>query len=502
MCTKGFSSFGAMKAHQLMHEGSEESSGRLADPSKILTAMEQAFSCRFCNEKIMYGKHLDAHIRLRHSEVKESPYICTLCPSQNTLTNQFKLFYHYEMHLRDHGVFIDNVCRFCRITNLNRIKFNEHFKVLHPYEMPYECPWPDCNKLFKRKQLLTDHITMHRVKDGESSDDLVNPCNECGKVFYTKKKYLLHVRKQHDGKGLAQPDWHKKTKRVNCHLCPKSFSSRNLLQSHIRMHENNPSFMCDHCGKAFYRKDRLAIHTRSVHLGLKKYACEICNKKFMDNYKLRRHMKTHISGRAAQAIANDASKTFKTEIVMQQEESGPNLPNHGVITAGSLPTAVGDATTHLTIVREPSMPSAPGTVTLVRDPSVRGVPAALPSSYQHQHIIPPPPAHTLAPTAILHQATETGELLNASGQEVVQVVEVSNDQDAITYLRKLEGDDTVIEHTILLNPLGPAKRSTVPDSFNKFEMEDSDVQVREEGTSPVDFTQAATEGKIYYIPTS
>ena len=85
-------------------------------------------------------------------------------------------------------------------------------------------------------------------------------------------------------------------KKTKCHQCPKCFKlfySNAQLQAHEAKHDGTPGFFCDHCGKAFYRKDRLTIHVRDVHNGFKNFDCEKCDKKFSDRYKLKRHMKTH-----------------------------------------------------------------------------------------------------------------------------------------------------------------------------------------------------------------
>jgi len=304
MCTKGFSSFHALKSHQKSHYNIDPD--MMVDPKLMLSSLEDAYTCRFCGLNIMYGKHLDQHIRGDHStqlQLGEKAYHCRLCTNSSPGYDEF---YHYEEHLRNHGITTEHICRFCRKANYNRNKFIEHFKENHPGESAYECPRFGCEKTFAKKQKLLDHIILHKVKEGDISDDMKKLCIECGKVFYVRKKLEQHIKVVHGGVPLSNnPVNIRQEKKHQCHLCVKTFSSNSLLQGHIRKHENNPCFMCDHCGKGFYRKDRLAVHTRSVHLGQKNFQCELCEKKFIDSYKLRRHMKTHTSGRGAAAAAAD-----------------------------------------------------------------------------------------------------------------------------------------------------------------------------------------------------
>jgi len=94
-------------------------------------------------------------------------------------------------------------------------------------------------------------------------------------------------------KDIAKRKWGKKTKCHPCQYCEKAFFSKAQLQDHVKKHEGSPGYCCDSCGKAFYRKDCLTIHTKSVHFGERKCTCQTCGKKFINNYKLDRHLKTH-----------------------------------------------------------------------------------------------------------------------------------------------------------------------------------------------------------------
>ena len=280
MCTKTLTSFPALKQHQKTHTNTH---------SLPLLSIVEAFTCRFCNIEIMYGPHLEKHIRTEHIaqlSVGEKLFYCHICNQEER--QSFDEFYHLEHHLmKSHSVSIENICRFCRKAFNNRNKFVSHFKEVHPGENPFECPRLGCGKTLAKKLKMKDHLIMHRLKEGDISEDMKILCNECGKVFYIKKKLDEHIRLVHKKRADA------KEKKYQCHHCIKAFFSNSQLQEHIRKHEGNPGYMCDHCGKGFYRKDRLAIHSKTVHFGVKNFVCTMCEKKFVDNYKLKRHLKTH-----------------------------------------------------------------------------------------------------------------------------------------------------------------------------------------------------------------
>lgn len=456
MCTKGFSSFHALKSHQKTHTQIEPN--MMVDPKLLAKSMQEAFTCRFCSVTIVYGKQLDEHIRADHMEqlqLGEHAYTCLLCVSPPA----FDEFYHYENHLSNHGIVIDLVCRFCLKTNFNRNKYIEHFKTEHPGQPLYECPRYGCNKTFLKKQRQQDHIILHRVKEGDISEDMKKLCMECGKVFFVRKKLEQHVRLVHGGVGLSSiNNAVSKHLKHQCHLCASSFSSNALLQGHIRKHENNPCFMCDHCGKGFYRKDRLAVHTRSVHLGQKNFQCNVCEKKFIDSYKLRRHMKTHTTGRASVgATAVAVAVAGDPDIV----DIGPDLNDPTV--------QVHQHNNHQTV-------------------SIVAAPAAV--SYE-----------TIGPDTIIRKLEQDGTTVAVTGQEVASAAQHVTIQQISS---GTSGGPTILQLTTQPGPPGTGhevhgvvphigKRTTIQ---NLLKFEGNEVV---EDPSPVDFTQSADTKIHSYI---
>ncbi|XP_055531315.1 myoneurin-like [Wyeomyia smithii] len=78
-----------------------------------------------------------------------------------------------------------------------------------------------------------------------------------------------------------------------CEQCPKGFTSRNKLQSHVNsVHLKKRDFKCEICGKAFLEKNNLKGHQR-IHNGERKYKCDLCPKTFLFAGTLRCHKLTH-----------------------------------------------------------------------------------------------------------------------------------------------------------------------------------------------------------------
>ncbi|CAL8141555.1 unnamed protein product [Orchesella dallaii] len=91
-----------------------------------------------------------------------------------------------------------------------------------------------------------------------------------------------------------------KERRVSCTLCDKSFKFGFSLKRHMAMH-GAPKFMCEHCDKLYKTKELLKRH-KVVHSGKRPYNCKICNKSFMRQDDVQRHVKTVHKHKADQEI--------------------------------------------------------------------------------------------------------------------------------------------------------------------------------------------------------
>ena len=74
-----------------------------------------------------------------------------------------------------------------------------------------------------------------------------------------------------------------------CEECTKVYSSKKKLKRHINEnHLQIRNFECEFCKMKFKRKDGLKRHIRCIHLD-KKFNCKKCMMRFVEKYKLRNH---------------------------------------------------------------------------------------------------------------------------------------------------------------------------------------------------------------------
>jgi uncharacterized Zn-finger protein len=73
--------------------------------------------------------------------------------------------------------------------------------------------------------------------------------------------------------------------------CDKEFKRKDNLKCHLKTHIPNRSrpFECQKCNRGYLRHVDLSRHIETVHLGVRKHFCQVCNKSFTRKEGLRIH---------------------------------------------------------------------------------------------------------------------------------------------------------------------------------------------------------------------
>ncbi|MCK5894057.1 MAG: C2H2-type zinc finger protein [Endozoicomonadaceae bacterium] len=74
-----------------------------------------------------------------------------------------------------------------------------------------------------------------------------------------------------------------------CDFCNKSFLSDIFLQRHLRGHTGEKPFQCDICDKRFSQSSNFLVHMR-LHPGKTPFPCDLCNKSFTQQIGLNQHI--------------------------------------------------------------------------------------------------------------------------------------------------------------------------------------------------------------------
>lgn len=79
-----------------------------------------------------------------------------------------------------------------------------------------------------------------------------------------------------------------KSKRHECPVCKKRFTTNQSVQIHSRLHTGEKPYSCPFCEKCFTQKPHLKTHIRT-HTKEKPYSCSVCTKSFMHKVSLNIH---------------------------------------------------------------------------------------------------------------------------------------------------------------------------------------------------------------------
>ncbi|XP_066274868.1 zinc finger protein 366-like [Branchiostoma lanceolatum] len=85
-------------------------------------------------------------------------------------------------------------------------------------------------------------------------------------------------------------------KRWRCNQCPKVYSSKHNLMTHVLGHSGIKPHACQECGKLFKQLSHLNTHML-VHGGVRPHRCQVCDKSFTQSSHLKRHMMQHTESR-------------------------------------------------------------------------------------------------------------------------------------------------------------------------------------------------------------
>jgi len=265
-----------------------------------MASCPEPFKCFFCDETFSDEGEFQAHEQLYKDGERFKCRINT-CSSSSTFRDKFQLVRHLKAcHSQSVKSF---KCYFCENIFSTRSEFQAH-RDLYKVGNEYKCSYEDCEKVYKAKIALRDHMRRHR-------GDFRYECEPCGKLFATPEFLNAHNRTHgrterlfvcdicsKDYKDQGSLNAHLKASHFEkdkypCEVCGKCFPEKHRLKRHfIASHSGIRAFSCSHCGKSFGTKNICEKH-EMIHTGVKNYHCSVCGKGFVSSNKVKRHEVLH-----------------------------------------------------------------------------------------------------------------------------------------------------------------------------------------------------------------
>ncbi|TRY95603.1 hypothetical protein DNTS_017815 [Danionella cerebrum] len=200
-----------------------------------------------------------------------------------------------------------------------------------------------CPRVFNTRWYLEKHMNVTHRR--------MQICDKCGKKFVLESELALHqqtdcerniqcVSCNKSFKKLWSLHEHIKIvhgfaeKKFACEICEKKFYTMAHVRKHMVAHTKDMPFTCETCGKSFKRSMSLKVHSLQ-HSGEKPFRCENCDERFQYKYQLRSHMSVHIGHK--QFMCQWCEKPFICEICGKSFTSRPNMKRHRRTHTGEKP---------------------------------------------------------------------------------------------------------------------------------------------------------------------
>ncbi|CAK6442055.1 unnamed protein product [Pipistrellus nathusii] len=258
---------------------------------------DKKFACEVCN-KMFYRKDVMLDHQRRHLEGVRRVKREDLEPSGESLVR-----YKKE----------PSGCPVCGKVFSCRSNMNKH--LLTHGDKKYTCEI--CGRKFFRVDVLRDHIHVHfkdialmddhqreefigkigisSEENDDNSDESADSephkysCKRCQLTFGRGKEYLKHIMEVHKEKGYG------------CSTCNRRFALKATYHAHMVIHRENlpdPNVQkyihpCEICGRIFNSIGNLERH-KLIHTVGKQWTCSVCDKKYVTEYMLQKHVQlTH-----------------------------------------------------------------------------------------------------------------------------------------------------------------------------------------------------------------
>uniref|UniRef100_A0A5S6Q0Q3 C2H2-type domain-containing protein n=1 Tax=Trichuris muris TaxID=70415 RepID=A0A5S6Q0Q3_TRIMR len=255
----------------------------------IVVQLDSGESC-FVIAQDLSGQTLRSHGGSTENEKRNAMLRCDRCPRRFALESE--LTYHQK---NEHPPRFPFYCRYCdkELLFITERDFQAHGRMFHRKQITGEIDTMSNAVKSEEEEPQWELLEMEKWNEPSNETDRVqggeHKCTVCFRNFPTAFSASRHVREEHMITDAGAPSW--PTKRSDMSLCEVAFSEKESLAKHMRSHGGS-LFPCSECDKKFVDENFLLRHM-FVHTGVKKYVCEVCGKVFSVVEQLAAHKHVH-----------------------------------------------------------------------------------------------------------------------------------------------------------------------------------------------------------------
>ncbi|XP_068627108.1 zinc finger protein 564-like [Battus philenor] len=176
--------------------------------------------------------------------------------------HRFKLENHMKKHSPESGA---EVCDVCKV----RCK---HSPALCAHKRRHRVKWrcTVCGAAWSRASVAADHVAREH-----GAPMPTHLCSVCGHRAPTLNKLRSHMKRH--------------AERQRCGQCDKTFADRSSLRTHLFIHNGSKEFSCPRCGKAFLFKRAMELHQLTHEASAQLY-CHQCDMNFKNQISYKQHL--------------------------------------------------------------------------------------------------------------------------------------------------------------------------------------------------------------------
>ncbi|CAG0916590.1 unnamed protein product [Notodromas monacha] len=233
---------------------------------------KKKFFCSLCYEECRSYTRMAYHL----SKCKGGPFKCELCPVQRDFRPELDL-HKARAHKKELAFFCDE----CSATYARKSSLLKH-KLAHHERSVRVFSCPTCGVGFEKYSFLIKHreevhkekilfdcdickksfgtkgaVRLHKKTVHKTDHVQEFACKSCDKVF-RRKDYLLNHMKSHSGKSL-----------FTCATCGRQYTKKEKLCEHMNKHSSGATILCEVCGLEFMLRKDLVAHIKEAHRDVK-----------------------------------------------------------------------------------------------------------------------------------------------------------------------------------------------------------------------------------------